>query len=192
MFLYPTVPQNDHGERAVVPTVPVDEYDSVMVTIPAIGPQPISCRQVHRLPNGRLRAETETIHTIRYQVWIFFLGEETKPAAHFTALTTVNFEFYLGSAEVTLKSAYAGSRKEWKHIPPHPTHPSASLCMPSPFHRLLFILLLSFCPTLRILCCRGGGGCMSVEWGSTRSTLTHIIHVHSFPDSSVIRLISDK
>jgi hypothetical protein len=63
VFLHPTVPQNDHGERAVLPTVPVDEHDSVIVTIPAIGPQPISCRQVHRLPNGRLRAKTERNNT---------------------------------------------------------------------------------------------------------------------------------
>jgi hypothetical protein len=32
-----------------------------MVTIPAIGPQPVSCCQVHRLPDGRLRAEKETL-----------------------------------------------------------------------------------------------------------------------------------
>lgn len=60
------VPQNDHGKRAVLPTVPMDEHDSVMVTIPAIGPQPISCRQVHRLPDGRLRARVE----VEPDVWI--------------------------------------------------------------------------------------------------------------------------
>lgn len=56
----PTIPQNGHREGAIHATVTVYQHDSVVVTIPAIGPQPVSCCQVHRLPNGRLRAETDT------------------------------------------------------------------------------------------------------------------------------------
>jgi hypothetical protein len=70
MGLYRTVPQNDHRERAVLATVPMDEHDGVVVTIPAIDPQPISCRHVHRLPNGRLLTETERIPYGQYNtIW---------------------------------------------------------------------------------------------------------------------------